>query len=94
MLHTETAERPVDRVLAAVAAAEETDPLSLHPPLGNVVDADALNSLVAGGQDRAGADVTVQFTYRGHDVTVGPDGDVTLGPDGNVTLGPDDVDLG
>ncbi|WP_245778694.1 HalOD1 output domain-containing protein [Halomicrobium zhouii] len=71
-------ERPVDRVLAAVAAAEETDLLSLQPPLGDVVDADALNALVSGSQDRAGADVTVQFTYRGHDVTVGPDGDVEL----------------
>ncbi|MCU4801749.1 hypothetical protein OB920_15320 [Halobacteria archaeon HArc-gm2] len=86
-------ERPVDRVLAAVAAAEETDPLSLQPPLGEVVDADALNALVTGSQDRSGADVTVQFTYRGHDVTVGPDGDVTIGPDGDVTTGPDDVDL-
>ena len=77
MLHTETAERPVDRVLAAVAAAEETDPLSLRPPLGEVVDGDALNALVAGGPDRSAAGVTVQFTYRGHDVTVDPD-DVDL----------------
>ena len=49
------------------------------PPVYNVVDPDALNSLFAPRSDgTARVDGTVTFTYRGYEFSVAADGDVTV----------------
>ena len=56
------------RIVESVAAAEGVDPLSLSPPLGDVLDVGALDALC-----EEGSDVTVSFVAWGHHITV--DGD-------------------
>lgn len=57
-----------DTIVFAIATITETDPITL-PPLGDVVDTDALGSIfrTPGGDD---PDVTVSFEYSGFLVTV------------------------
>lgn len=64
-------------VVAALADAADTDPLSLTPPLYEVVDPDALDALA-----RNGTAVRVEFEYDGRSVVV-RDGD-TVEVDGAV----------
>jgi hypothetical protein len=56
------------RIEESVAAAEGVDPLSLSPPLGDVLDVGALDALC-----EEGSDVTVSFVAWGRHITV--DGD-------------------
>ena len=71
--------RPSDRVVAAVAEREGTDPTELTQPLDEVIDPEALNHLFAdrtsGGQRPGGR---VIFWYYGYTVTVDDDGTVSL----------------
>lgn len=53
------------QVVHAVARERDVDPTALTPPLGSVVDPDAIDALAS-----ADAPVTVQFTYGGCRVTV------------------------
>lgn len=65
-------------VIAAVADAEQADPLDLTP-LYQAIDPDALDSLfksVAGEGTRAVDEIS--FEYHGYDVTVAADGDIQL----------------
>lgn len=76
--HTMTdSKQPSERVVEAVADAEDADPLDL-PPLFGVIDPDALDSLFSSrlGTSPVGE---VSFSYGGYDVTVAADGRVTLG---------------
>jgi len=61
---------PAVTVARAVAEREGLEPAALRPPLAAVVDTDALNAL-------AGSGVTVEFSYRGHEVVV-EDGRVSV----------------
>lgn len=61
-------------VVEAVADAEDVDPTDLDPPLGDVIDPDALESIF---RDSNGE---LTFTYHGHRVTVEPAGTVDLEP--------------
>lgn len=73
MVRSKASDEPATmRIVRAVARARDVDPTALTPPLGTVVDPDALEA-VAG----ADADVAVQFTYAGCRVTV-TDGDVSV----------------
>ncbi|WP_232701786.1 HalOD1 output domain-containing protein [Halobacterium wangiae] len=65
-----------DRIVAAVADKEGVDPVDLNPPLGTVVDLDAVERLFA--RSTAAADLELRFQYRGHDVLVREDGAVTV----------------
>jgi len=60
-------------VIEAIADATGTDPLTMDPPLYEVVDTDALDALY-----ERGAVATVEFEYDGHSVTVDGDGTVTV----------------
>jgi len=78
-------------IVERVAQNEGTDQAELTPPLGAVIDTDALESFVASSNG------TVQFEYCGYEVTIYDADDVLvyekatvtgqLGPSG---LGPDD----
>lgn len=55
-----------NRVISAVATKENTDPIELTPPLYDVIDPDALDSIVREG-DTA---VSVTFGYRDWQIDV------------------------
>lgn len=77
-------ERASEAVVAAVATATDEDPSDL-PPLGDRVDVDCLDGLLASGTqstaaglvftrtDDLSAEPEVSFTYAGYDVTVTQD---------------------
>lgn len=56
-----------------VAAKTGTDPETMSPPLYSAVDPEALAALVD-----SPADVTVTFTYDGHEVVVLGDGSIRV----------------
>ncbi|WP_204366142.1 HalOD1 output domain-containing protein [Halosimplex carlsbadense] len=60
-------------VIETIADATGTDPLTMEPPLYEVVDTDALDALY-----ESGATATVEFEYNGHSVVVDGDGTVTV----------------
>lgn len=58
-------------IVSKVAEADGVSPSELNPPLQTAVDVDALEAMYEGDKDR---NVTVQFVYRGHQITVrGPE---------------------
>lgn len=62
------------QIVNAVAQERDVDPTALTPPLGSVVDPEAIDALAS-----ADVAVTVQFTYGGCQVTVTGDR-VTVSP--------------
>lgn len=70
---------PSERVVAAVAARKDVDPVDLVRPLDDVIDPDALDALFAprsDGQPRGTG--RVLFRYYGYQVTVTHEGAVDL----------------
>lgn len=65
------------RVVEAIAAATDTDPFDLTPPLYDTINPEALDRLM-----RPDADCRVTFEYDGHAVEVRNDGTVSV--DGTV----------
>lgn len=63
----ETGHRPSERVIDSIAAVTGKSPLELHP-LGNVIDVDALDALLA--EERPGSTTEVEFRYAGWIITV------------------------
>ncbi|UHQ97992.1 hypothetical protein HYG81_20390 (plasmid) [Natrinema zhouii] len=74
-----TRSKPSLRVLEAIADAEDVSPITLEPPLNDVVDPAALDRLfeptAADDSVRSGH---VSFRYRGYDVTISSDGTLKL----------------
>lgn len=67
------------RVLEAVAAARDIDIETLNPPLGTVIDPDALEAILDADSD---SDVAVSFTYADCRISVTSDDiDVRVHPD-------------
>jgi len=60
-------------VIETIADVTGNDPLTMDPPLYEVVDTDALDALY-----ESGAAATVEFEYDGHSVVVDGDGAVTV----------------
>lgn len=76
-----TEDEPVStRVIAAVADACDVDPLEL-PPLGDVLDPDALDQLFNSFDSRIGPG-RVDFMMAGCEVVVHSDGEVVVTPPG------------
>lgn len=74
-----TDNRPNDESVAmtvvdAVAEAEGVDATALTPPLGEVIDTDALEKLVR----ESDTETAVEFEYRGWLIEVQASGDVSL----------------
>lgn len=65
---------PSLRVIDALAAVTDTDPLEL-PPLYEVIDPEALDALF---RPDSGVEGTVQFTFGPHEITVRSDGTVAI----------------
>jgi hypothetical protein len=68
-------ENPIPQIVDAVAEAEGVEPVTLDPPLAEVVDPDAVERLVEGS---TASDLEVRFAYRGHDVVVDDSGRVQV----------------
>ncbi|WP_459193527.1 HalOD1 output domain-containing protein [Halosimplex sp. J119] len=60
-------------VIETLASVTDTDPLTMEPPLYDVVDTDALDSLY-----ESGAEASVEFEYNGHTVAIDADRTVTV----------------
>jgi hypothetical protein len=74
-------ERPVPpsiSVVETIAEAEGVDPSMLDPPLHQVVDPDALDSLFTTHGSMTGVDSTVSFVYRGYTVVVEDENRITV----------------
>ncbi len=68
----------VQQIIETVAAADNTDPETMNPPLADVVDPDALNALIEHSSADSGRTFEVRFHYRNHEVVITDDGDVDL----------------
>ncbi|HMB49198.1 HalOD1 output domain-containing protein [Natronoarchaeum rubrum] len=69
------AKRPVPEIIDAVAEAEGVEPAALDPPLAQVLDPDALETLV---EDTTASELEIRFTYRDHEVVVDGSGRVRI----------------
>lgn len=70
---------PTTTVIEAIAEHEGLDPLDLEQPLYEVVDPDALDSMIGDGEAGHGlSDITVQFSYNGCTVHASSDGSVEV----------------
>jgi hypothetical protein len=65
----------IPRVVDAVAEAGCIEPVTLESPLAEVIDPDALETLI---EDSATSNLEVQFAYRGHDIVVDASGHVQV----------------
>jgi hypothetical protein len=63
-------ERPVLQIVRAVAAERDIEPIDVNPPLGRVVDTDALSQIL---DDATTTGLEVNFEYAGCHVVVTPD---------------------
>ncbi|MDZ5810536.1 HalOD1 output domain-containing protein [Halorubrum sp. AD140] len=68
-------ENPIPQIVEAVAEAEGVEPVTLEPPLAEIVDPDAIDRLV---EHSTASDLEVRFAYRGHDVIVDDSGRVQV----------------
>lgn len=67
------------RVLAAVAEAEDVDPVDLEPPLYDVLDGGLLDDLIASNHDCVdGPSLQLAFSYHGYHVHVDATGSVSI----------------
>jgi len=69
------AKRPVPEIIDAVAEAEGVEPTALDPPLAQVLDPDALETLL---EDTTASELEIRFTYRDHEVVVDGSGRVRI----------------
>lgn len=74
---TPDSEETSQRIVDVLAAATDSDPLSMNPTLYDVIDPDALDRLLDTDQQ-----VEVRFAYGSHTVVVDSDGTVSV--DGDV----------
>ncbi|MFC7324749.1 HalOD1 output domain-containing protein [Halorubrum rutilum] len=68
---------PIPQIIDAVAETEGVEPVTLDPPLAEVIDPDAVERLV---ENSTASDLEIRFAYRGHDVVVDDSGRVRSTP--------------
>lgn len=73
-LATDERRPPSQRVVEAVAAEQETSAIGFEPPLYEVIDPEALDSLVRAGTE----DLRIQFRYQDVSVVVTGSGRVDI----------------
>jgi hypothetical protein len=78
MAQSQTEQRPVTRLLAALAEAEDVDPAVMDPPLAEIIDPEALDTLLDHTPPTADAQLEIRFTYRGHNVVVRRNGEIEV----------------
>lgn len=70
-------------IIRAVASVSDVDPLSLQPRLYDVIDSDALETLLAA--DPTDRSVQVTFSFGAYEVTVTNDGEIVVREDEYAT---------
>jgi len=70
-------ENVTEVVVRSVAVIHNVEPTEL-PPLGRVVDLDAISAMVGAGSRRVAAGAQVTFVYEDLEITIGSEGDVWL----------------
>ena len=71
--------KPSTRIIAKIAAREETTPANLDPPLYRIVDLESIDTLINHSDDESPNGVRcVEFRYHDYDITVYHDGRVVL----------------
>lgn len=79
---------PSVEIVREIANREGVDPCDLETPLYDVLDPEALDSLVAhAGSDRENANPNVEFSYLGYRVTIQSPGSVHVADEPNVQTG-------
>ncbi|KAA9396533.1 hypothetical protein Har1130_17925 [Haloarcula sp. CBA1130] len=68
-------ENPISQIVEAVTESEDVEPVTLEPPLAEVVDPDAVETLV---EDSTASDLEIRFEYHGHDILVDGSGRVQV----------------
>lgn len=72
---------PSETIVEKVAARESVDPVDLSVPLFEVIDPDAMNTLVRTvDQQPSDYPFQIKFTYYGYEITVSGDGSVNVSP--------------
>jgi len=66
-------EQLISTIVEAVADATDADPVTMNPPLYEVIDLEAVDKLIGGE-----GILRVEFQYRGHSVSLWPDGTVAV----------------
>lgn len=70
---------PSTAIIESIAEHEGLDPLDLDQPLAEVIDTDALDSIIGDGvAGHASSEVAIQFSYNGCRVHVSGDGSVEV----------------
>jgi len=64
------AHAPSYRVVKTVAQKEGISPAELSPPLFNVIDPDALDTLVQAGTESSAGEMAIEFTYLNYAVRI------------------------
>lgn len=70
-------QNPTETVVREVASLEGVDPIELDP-LFDVLDPEALDTLVREDGDRSRAPLRIEFVYHGYDVVVTSAGTVDV----------------
>lgn len=65
-------------IVVEIAEREGVSPTALDPPLGAIVDMDALEAFVSGRETTPSAEQCVRLSYQGYTVTVRPGGHVVV----------------
>ncbi|MUW13680.1 hypothetical protein GJ633_02665 [Halorubrum sp. CBA1125] len=66
---------PITRIVDAVANTEDVESIELEPPIAEVVDPNALETLI---EDSTASELEVQFAYRVNDIVVDDSGRVQV----------------
>lgn len=67
----------IAQIVRKVADYENIDPVELNPPLGEVIDPDALEALF---EDPRKDDLRITFTYQDYEISVRPGEGVQIHP--------------
>ena len=69
------------RVIREIAGREGIDPIDVTPPLYEVIDPEALDSLFHPGASSNTSNGTIRFSYSGYRVTVQSTGHISIAPE-------------
>ena len=66
---------PIPKIGDALAEAEGTESITLEPPRAEIIDPEAVETLLEGS---SASGLEIQFAYRGHDVVVDGSGRIQV----------------
>jgi predicted ATPase len=70
--------RPIEQIITSIAEKEGIDPVEMTPPLGEVIDSDAVKTLLNQEPTNSGEQLEIHFTYFGYDIVASANGDIEI----------------